>query len=105
VLLQRCQSFYIKIFGFFRQFFRAIKKKKRAFWGGNNFFAAFFPFSSKKQQKKPCDRKKNKAILVLGSIGFQIPIKVTKSGFIGSIHYDQQYVNIFGEAFSKVFRK
>ena len=51
------------------------------------------------------DIEKNKAILVLGSIGFRIPIKVTKSGFIGSISYKKENVNILGEAFSKVFQE
>ena len=34
-----------------------------------------------------------------------MPIELTQNGFIGSIHYDKQYVNILGEAFSKVFQE
>ena len=46
---------------------------------------------------------KNKATSLLRTIGFQMPIELNKSGFVGSISYKGQNVNIFGEKFSDVF--
>jgi hypothetical protein len=47
--------------------------------------------------------EKKRATSVLRTIGFQMPIELTRSGFIGSISYKGQNVNIFGENFSKIF--
>ena len=47
------------------------------------------------------DEKKTTSLL--RTIGFQMPIELNKSGFIGSISYKGQNVNIFGEKFSDVF--
>ena len=46
---------------------------------------------------------KKKATSLLRSIGFQMPIELNKSGFVGSISYKGRNVNIFGEKFSDVF--
>ena len=46
---------------------------------------------------------KNKATSLLRTIGFQMPIELNESGFVGSISYKGQNVNIFGEKFSDVF--
>ena len=42
---------------------------------------------------------------MLKSIGFQIPIELQKSGYIGSISYFNRSVNIKGKKFSKVFKE
>ncbi len=47
---------------------------------------------------------KGKATSLLRSIGFQIPIELNESGFIGSISYIGRNVNISGKKFSDVFR-
>ena len=46
---------------------------------------------------------KKKTAKLLRTIGFQMPIELNKSGFIGSISYRGQNVNIKGEKFSKIF--
>lgn len=48
---------------------------------------------------------KKRATLLLRSIGFQMPIELLQSGFIGNISYNQRSVNMYGEKFSDVFRK
>lgn len=40
---------------------------------------------------------------LLRSIGFQMPIELNRSGYIGSISYNGRFVNISGEKFSDVF--
>lgn len=47
--------------------------------------------------------EKSKATLLLRTIGFQMPIELNKSGFVGSISYKGQNVKLSGEKFSKVF--
>lgn len=47
--------------------------------------------------------EKNKATSLLRTIGFHMPIELNKSGFIGSISYIGQKVNISGEKFSDIF--
>jgi hypothetical protein len=42
---------------------------------------------------------------LLRTIGFYMPIELQKSGYIGSIFYDGQKVNIIGEKFSDFFAK
>ena len=46
---------------------------------------------------------KKRTALLLRSIGFKMPIKLNKSGYIGSISYKGRNVNIFGEKFSEIF--
>ena len=46
---------------------------------------------------------KKRTTKLLGSIGFQMPIEVQQSGYIGSISYYKRTVNINGEIFSNVF--
>ena len=46
---------------------------------------------------------KKKPTSLLRTIGFQMPIELNKSGFVGSISYSGQNVNISGEKFSDVF--
>lgn len=46
---------------------------------------------------------KKRTASLLRSIGFQMPIELNKSGYIGSISYKGRSVNIFGEKFSAVF--
>ena len=46
---------------------------------------------------------KKRTASLLRSIGFQMPIELNKSGYIGSISYKGRSVNIFGEKFSDVF--
>lgn len=41
---------------------------------------------------------------MLRSIGFQMPIELLQSGYIGSIAYKKRSVNLHGEKFSDVFR-
>ena len=48
---------------------------------------------------------KKRATSLLRSIGFQMPIELLQSGFIGNISYNQRSVNMYGEKFSDVFRK
>ena len=47
--------------------------------------------------------RQKRTALLLRSIGFKMPIKLNKSGYIGSISYKGRNVNIFGEKFSKIF--
>lgn len=47
--------------------------------------------------------EKSKATLLLRSIGFQMPIELNKSGFVGSISYRGRNVKLSGESFSKIF--
>ena len=47
--------------------------------------------------------EKKRATSVLRTIGFHMPIELTKSGFISSISYTGKSVNIFGEKFSNIF--
>ncbi len=44
-----------------------------------------------------------KAIPLLRTIGFQMPIELSDHGFTGSIAYNGQNVNLFGKTFSEVF--
>ncbi len=46
---------------------------------------------------------KKRTTKLLKSIGFQTPIELQQSGYIGSISYEGQNVNINGEEFSKIF--
>ena len=46
---------------------------------------------------------KKKTTSLLRTIGFQVPIELNKSGFVGSISYSGQNVNIYGEKFTDVF--
>ena len=46
---------------------------------------------------------KKRTTSLLRTIGFQMPIELRKSGYIGSISYVGQNVNIAGEKFDKVF--
>ena len=48
---------------------------------------------------------KNKTTKLLKSIGFQMPIELQQSGYIGSISYFKRSVNIKGESFSNVFKE
>lgn len=48
---------------------------------------------------------KKRATSLLRTIGFQMPIELLQSGFIGNITYNKQNVNMYGEKFSDVFRK
>lgn len=48
---------------------------------------------------------KKRATKLLTSIGFQMPIELHQSGYIGSISYFKLSVNIKGENFSKVFKE
>lgn len=48
---------------------------------------------------------KKRATSLLRSIGFQMPIELQQSGYIGSITYRQRSVNLYGEKFSNVFRQ
>ena len=48
---------------------------------------------------------KKRATSMLRSIGFQMPIELLQSDYIGSITYQQRSVNIHGEKFYDVFRK
>ena len=45
---------------------------------------------------------KNRTLSTLKTIGFQMPMELRRSGFIGSIHYNKQNVNIDGESFSDI---
>ncbi len=47
---------------------------------------------------------KNKAASLLRSIGFQMPIKLNDSGYIGSVSYSGRKVNISGKNFSEEAR-
>ncbi len=46
---------------------------------------------------------KKRTASLLRSIGFQMPIELNKSGYIGSIAYKERKVNIYGEKFEDVF--
>ena len=46
---------------------------------------------------------KNKTAKLLRTIGFYMPIELQQSGYIGSISYKRQNVNINGKPFSEVF--
>ena len=48
---------------------------------------------------------KKRATSLLRSIGFQMPIELLQSGYIGSIAYKKRSVNLYGENFSDVFRQ
>ncbi|MDY3781279.1 MAG: hypothetical protein SOZ90_03750, partial [Candidatus Faecousia sp.] len=48
---------------------------------------------------------KKRATSLLRTIGFQMPIELLQSGFVGNITYNKQNVNMYGEKFSDVFRK
>ncbi len=48
---------------------------------------------------------KNKTTKLLRTIGFQMPIELQLSGYIGSISYKGQNVNIEGKSFSNVFKE
>lgn len=45
---------------------------------------------------------KKRTTSLLRSIGFQMPIELLQSGFIGTISYNQRSVNLYGEKFSDV---
>lgn len=47
---------------------------------------------------------KKRATSLLRTIGFQMPIELLQGGFTGSITYNKQNVNLYGEKFSDVFR-
>ena len=47
---------------------------------------------------------KKRTASLLRTIGFHMPIELLQSGFIGSITYNKQNVNLFGEKFADVFR-
>ena len=48
---------------------------------------------------------KKRTAKLLRTIGFQMPIELQQSGYIGSISYHQQNVNISGEIFSEIVRE
>ena len=48
---------------------------------------------------------KKRTTKLLRTIGFQMPIELQKSGYIGNISYIDQNVNISGEEFSKIFKE
>ena len=48
---------------------------------------------------------KKRTTKLLKSIGFQMPIELQQSGYIGSISYFKRSVNIKGEEFSKIFKE
>ena len=48
---------------------------------------------------------KKRATSLLRTIGFQMPIELLQGGFTGSITYNKQNVNLYGEKFSNVFRQ
>ena len=48
---------------------------------------------------------KKRATSLLRTIGFQMPIELLQGGFTGSITYNKQNVNLYGEKFSDVFRQ
>ncbi len=48
---------------------------------------------------------KKRTTKLLKSIGFEMPIELLQSGYIGSISYFKRSVNINGEEFSKVFKE
>lgn len=48
---------------------------------------------------------KKRATSLLRSIGFQMPIELLQSGYIGSIAYKKRSVNLYGAKFSDVFRQ
>ena len=48
---------------------------------------------------------KKRTTPLLRTIGFQAPIELNESGYIGSISYKGQNVNIFGEKFSEIVRE
>ena len=48
---------------------------------------------------------KKRTTKLLKSIGFEMPIELQRSGYIGSISYFKRSVNIKGEEFSKVFKE
>lgn len=47
---------------------------------------------------------KKRTASLLRTIGFRTPIELLQSGFVGSISYNKQNVNLFGAKFSDVFR-
>lgn len=47
---------------------------------------------------------KKRTASLLRTIGFHMPIELLQSGFVGSITYNKQNVNLFGEKFADVFR-
>ena len=48
---------------------------------------------------------KKRTASLLRTIGFHMPIELLQSGYIGSVTYRGQNVNIYGEKFSDVFQK
>ena len=48
---------------------------------------------------------KKRTTSLLRTIGFHMPIELLQSGYIGSISYNKQNVNLYGERFSDVFQK
>lgn len=48
---------------------------------------------------------KKRTTKLLRTIGFKTPIELQQSGYIGSISYKGQNVNIFGENFEKIFKE
>ncbi len=49
------------------------------------------------------DKKRSRSLL--RTIGFQMPMELSDSGFIGSISYEGQNVKLFGEKFTEIFRE
>lgn len=48
---------------------------------------------------------KKRTASLLRTIGFHMPIELLQSGYVGSVTYQGQNVNLYGEKFSDVFRK
>ena len=48
---------------------------------------------------------KKRATPLLRTIGFHTPIELRQGGYAGSIAYNKQNVNLYGEEFSNVFRE
>ena len=48
---------------------------------------------------------KKRATPLLRTIGFHTPIELRQGGYVGSIAYNKQNVNLYGEEFSNVFRE
>lgn len=48
---------------------------------------------------------KKRTTSLLRTIGFHMPIELLQSGYIGSLSYNKQNVNLHGEKFSDVFQK
>ena len=48
---------------------------------------------------------KKRTTPLLRTIGFHTPIELRQGGYVGSIAYNKQNVNLYGEEFSNVFRE